>query len=384
MPRRAKSPTPESSLDDGDFDFDEEEYEECDDGTSSDGSGADHEDVSDDAAPRGKADNKRRNNSADAAAADNSKKRQKKSSSDKPDLYAVLGVERSATQEEIARAYRRQALQCHPDRNADGTELFKQLGAAYEVLSDPGSRKIYDRTGETSSTNRGTDFETDDAARSFEIGEMMRCFLEVFRGSEDEIADLATAFRAGKGALDATLDHFMFSNDEGEVQRIAGLVERHVLPGNKDAALAAAWAASASPARVAALVKRLNRERVKAAKMLAELTGAVATSEKDGGGSRAAVRAIAGSATKNTTSTAAGNGAAGGGGGKTAPKGAAGGGQQLMVLPSLASMRANAKKNFEDMTDALLAKYCGGGAAAAAPSTPSKTKQAKKETKQHR
>src|SRR6266516_5332639 len=65
------------------------------------------------------------------------------------DYYAVMGVDRKASAEEIKNAYRKLARKYHPDvsKERDAEEKFKELGEAYETLSDPEKRAAYDQLG---------------------------------------------------------------------------------------------------------------------------------------------------------------------------------------------------------------------------------------------
>ncbi|KAI3352921.1 hypothetical protein L3Q82_019502, partial [Scortum barcoo] len=66
------------------------------------------------------------------------------------DYYDILGIKRGASEDDIKKAYRKQALRYHPDKNKSpgAEEKFKEIAEAYDVLSDPKKKDIYDRFGE--------------------------------------------------------------------------------------------------------------------------------------------------------------------------------------------------------------------------------------------
>src|SRR3989337_4598464 len=68
---------------------------------------------------------------------------------DNKDYYDVLGVSKTSSADEIKKAYRKLALQFHPDRNKskEAEEKFKEINQAYEVLSDPQKKQMYDQYG---------------------------------------------------------------------------------------------------------------------------------------------------------------------------------------------------------------------------------------------
>lgn len=96
----------------------------------------------------------------------------------KRDYYEVLGVSKSASQEEIKKAYRKLALQYHPDRNPgnkEAEERFKEAAEAYEVLGDSDKRRRYDQYGHAGM--RGTDF------RPFtDVNDIFTTFGDIFSG----------------------------------------------------------------------------------------------------------------------------------------------------------------------------------------------------------
>jgi molecular chaperone DnaJ len=112
----------------------------------------------------------------------------------KRDYYQVLGVERGATKDEIKKAYRKLAFQHHPDKNPgnkDAEDKFKEATEAYEVLSDPEKRGMYDQQGHAA-FGRGAGGDPFAGARGFggggggfegfDISDALRAFMREFGG----------------------------------------------------------------------------------------------------------------------------------------------------------------------------------------------------------
>ncbi len=103
------------------------------------------------------------------------------------DLYKTLGISRDASQAEIKKAYRKLAMQYHPDRNPDDKEAedkFKQVGEAYSVLSDPEKRRRYDQFGSAGMRGGGTGGFGSTGGMGFDPFDIFR---EVFGGGFGDI-----------------------------------------------------------------------------------------------------------------------------------------------------------------------------------------------------
>lgn len=118
------------------------------------------------------------------------------------DYYAILGVAKTATEDELKKAYRKLAMQYHPDRNKDNKEAeakFKEVSEAYEILKDPQKRAAYDRFGHAAFQQGGGGFSPGDFAGGFGSA-----FSDIF---ETMFGDMGGGSRPGGGAdLQYTLE----------------------------------------------------------------------------------------------------------------------------------------------------------------------------------
>lgn len=97
---------------------------------------------------------------------------------DKRDYYEVLGLERSASREQLSEAYRKLALKYHPDRNPgdeDAVSKFKEAAEAFEVLSHPDKRSRYDRYGHAG-------LQGGDAPHFHDVGDIFEAFGDILGG----------------------------------------------------------------------------------------------------------------------------------------------------------------------------------------------------------
>lgn len=117
------------------------------------------------------------------------------------DYYKILQVDRNATSDEIKSAYRKLAMKYHPDRNPGNKEAeakFKEINEAYEVLSDPQKRKLYDSLG--TNWQQGDNFEPPPDFGNFNRGEFKFYRTQGGRGFE-EFSDFFKTIFGGFGGF---------------------------------------------------------------------------------------------------------------------------------------------------------------------------------------
>lgn len=157
------------------------------------------------------------------------------------DPYAVLAVQKTATETEIKSAYRRLALQNHPDKaSADQKESahtkFQELAFAYAILSDPRRRSRYDTTGRTEESLVENDEDgefnwTEFFRQQYEsvvTEQTIEKFKEEYQGSEDERQDVLKAYVKHKGSMEGVFEEVMLSDVLEDDERFRGIIEKAI------------------------------------------------------------------------------------------------------------------------------------------------------------
>jgi DnaJ family protein C protein 9 len=151
------------------------------------------------------------------------------------DIYAILKVEKSATANEISKAYKKLALKHHPDKGGDKTK-FQALSLAHSILSDEEKRKVYDETGTLDENNTLSEQDFD-----FWYGYFRNLFPKVtiadidklqtqYVGSEEEKNDIIAAYDKYEGDFHKLMEVIMFA-EEGEEERICDIIETAIITG---------------------------------------------------------------------------------------------------------------------------------------------------------
>lgn len=108
------------------------------------------------------------------------------------DFYSTLGISKTATPEEIKKAYRRLAHEHHPDKGQGDADKFKQINEAYQVLSDPDKRANYDRFGQNFNQAGGGrgGFNNAGGFGGFDFGDFAQNFTQAGQGGFDDAFDI--------------------------------------------------------------------------------------------------------------------------------------------------------------------------------------------------
>jgi molecular chaperone DnaJ len=136
------------------------------------------------------------------------------------DYYETLDIPRTATPDEIKKAYRQKALKFHPDKNPNDStaeKKFKEISEAYEVLSDENKRQIYDRHGKAGLDGSAFGGHGGGGGGYSSMDEALRTFMGAFGGAGSE-SIFETFFGGGQGG--GGREHASSSHRQGASKRV--------------------------------------------------------------------------------------------------------------------------------------------------------------------
>ena len=145
-------------------------------------------------------------------------------------LYSLLGLQKTATNLEIRKAYKHLVLLCHPDKNKTDPETsakFINITRAYKILSNEKTRKYYDETGEYDEENEGV-IDIDDTLNFFRkiySPQDIETYESKYKGSEEEEQDLITFYKENQGNITKILECIPCSNNE-DIKRFIKIYEK--------------------------------------------------------------------------------------------------------------------------------------------------------------
>ncbi|KAN0071217.1 DnaJ domain containing protein [Elaphomyces granulatus] len=156
--------------------------------------------------------------------------------------YQVLGIEEQATADEIKSAYRKKALQHHPDKvpteaQEAAKQTFQEIACAYAILSDERRRRRYDRTGNASESLDLSDDDFDwetfyrEQFSSMVNATTIEQIKREYQGSAEERQDLLAAFEEHEGQLDRVYEVVLLSSVLDDDERFRALLDQAIAAG---------------------------------------------------------------------------------------------------------------------------------------------------------
>jgi DnaJ family protein C protein 9 len=149
-------------------------------------------------------------------------------------LYEILGISKTATEDEIKKGYRKQALKMHPDKGGE-PKMFQALSVVHSILSDPEKRKLYDETGDIDAEKLSEEFD-------FWYGYFRNMFPKLtttsiiefsnkYIGSQEENDDVMESYHKYNGDFQNIMDSTMCA-EEGDEDRISVIINDNIAKGN--------------------------------------------------------------------------------------------------------------------------------------------------------